>query len=99
MSTTRDDSGTMSAAEYRFVICGLGLTQGAAARLLGVSIRTSHSYANGGPTPKACAEVLRDKLGCRVTWAVKPHSTVLGSGTNKPLSNKPRAAGPRNEGD
>jgi hypothetical protein len=74
MTTTNDDRGPMSAAEYRFVICGLGLTQGAAAKLLGVSIRTSHAYANGRPIPKACAELLRDRLGYRGTWTVKPLS-------------------------
>jgi hypothetical protein len=52
----------MSAVEYRFTICGLGLTQGTAANFLGVSIRTSHGYANDRPIPKACAELLRDRL-------------------------------------
>jgi DNA-binding transcriptional regulator YiaG len=37
----------MTAREYRRILEQLRLTQAAAARLLGVSLRTSQNYANG----------------------------------------------------
>ncbi len=48
----------MTANQYRTALETLGLSQGAAARFLGVSIRTSWGYANGEPIPKAVAIAL-----------------------------------------
>jgi hypothetical protein len=49
----------MTANQYRAVIERLGLTQGKAAKWLGISIRASHGYANGDPVPIAIAKLLR----------------------------------------
>jgi hypothetical protein len=49
----------VTAAQYRNALDHLGLSQGKAAEWLGVSIRTSHGYANGSPIPKAVAMLLR----------------------------------------
>lgn len=49
----------MTAKQYRAAIETLGLSQGAAARFLGVSIRTSWGYANGEPIPEMAAKLLR----------------------------------------
>ena len=49
----------MTANQYRSVLDKLGLTQAGAAEFLGVSIRTSHGYANGEPIPDRYAKLLR----------------------------------------
>jgi hypothetical protein len=50
----------MTANQYRTALDKLGLSQGAAADFLGISIRTSHGYANGEtPIPEAIAKLLR----------------------------------------
>ena len=48
----------MTSAEYRDVLDLLGLTQAEMAELLGVSVRTAHGYANGGPIPEPVARFL-----------------------------------------
>ncbi len=48
----------MTPAQYRAAIAALGLTQAGAAEFLGVSLRTSHGYANGQPIPKAIGLLL-----------------------------------------
>ena len=48
----------MTPNQYRAALERLGLTQDSAAELLGVSLRTSHGYANGSPIPKATAKLL-----------------------------------------
>jgi DNA-binding transcriptional regulator YiaG len=48
----------MTAAQYRAAIETLGLSQGAAADFLGVSLRTSWRWANGAPIPVAVAKLL-----------------------------------------
>lgn len=49
----------MSLREFRKRVISLGLTQAGAAEFLGVSIRTSHGYANGVPIPEGYAKLLR----------------------------------------
>ena len=49
----------MTANQYRSALDKLGLTQAGAAEFLGVSIRTSHGYANGVPIPEGYAKLLR----------------------------------------
>ncbi len=49
----------MTQNQYRTVLERLGLTQDAAATFLGVSVRTSHGYANGSPIPEGTAKLLR----------------------------------------
>ena len=49
----------MTANQYRNALDKLGLTQAGAAEFLGVSIRTSHGYANGEPIPEGYAKLLR----------------------------------------
>lgn len=49
----------MTANQYRAALEALGLTQGAAAKFLGVSLKTAHNYANGGAIPEATAKLLR----------------------------------------
>lgn len=49
----------MTPNQYRTALERLGLTQQSAAALLGVSLRTSHEYANGGYIPVAVAKLLR----------------------------------------
>lgn len=50
---------SMTDKQYRNAIDKLGLTQAGAAEFLGVSIRTSHGYANGEPIPEGYAKLLR----------------------------------------
>ena len=52
-------AATMTANQYRSALDKLGLTQAGAAEFLGVSIRTSHGYANGVPIPEGYAKLLR----------------------------------------
>ncbi len=52
----------MTSTQYREAIARLGLSQGQAATFLGVSIRTSHGWANGDPIPKAVAMLLRTMI-------------------------------------
>jgi DNA-binding XRE family transcriptional regulator len=49
----------MNHNQYRTALERLGLTQDSAAEFLGVSLRTSHGYANGSPIPKPTAMLLR----------------------------------------
>jgi hypothetical protein len=49
----------MTAAQYRKALDQLALTQGAAAKWLGISIRSSNGYANGEPIPEPLAKLLR----------------------------------------
>lgn len=49
----------MTASQYRAALARLALTQGEAAIFLGISIRSSHGYANGEPIPEAIAKLLR----------------------------------------
>jgi hypothetical protein len=49
----------MTANQYRNAIERLGLSQGAAAEWLKISIRASHGYANGDPIPEPIAKLLR----------------------------------------
>jgi hypothetical protein len=49
----------MTPAQYRAALERLALSQGQAAKLLGVSLRTSHGYANGVPIPEGYAKLLR----------------------------------------
>jgi hypothetical protein len=49
----------MNQTQYRTALERLGLTQETAAEFLGVSLRTSHGYANGSSIPEATAKLLR----------------------------------------
>ena len=49
----------MTANHYRAALGELGLSQGAAADFLGISLRSSNGYANGAPIPEAIAKLLR----------------------------------------
>lgn len=50
----------MTPAQYRTALDKLGLTQGDAARLFGVSLRTAHGYAHGDTRiPEGFARLLR----------------------------------------
>lgn len=49
----------MTPAQYRAALDRLGLTQAEAAKALGISVRTSHGYANGWPIPKVVILALR----------------------------------------
>lgn len=62
MNLPREDrrgQHTMTAKQYRDAIKSLGLTQGEAAKWMGIGIRTSHGYANGELIPEAVAKLLR----------------------------------------
>lgn len=50
---------TMTPNQYRTALERLGLTQDSAAEFLGVSLRTSHGYANGAVIPETTAKLLR----------------------------------------
>ena len=50
--------GGMTSAEYRDVLDLLALTQAEMAKLLGVSIRTAHGYANGARIPEPVVRFL-----------------------------------------
>jgi len=49
----------MTSQQYRSALEHLGLTQADAAEFLGVSVRSSHGYANGAPVPVAIAKLLK----------------------------------------
>jgi hypothetical protein len=49
----------LTANQFRKALDDLGLTQGAAAEWLGISIRATHGYANGRPIPEPTAKLLR----------------------------------------
>jgi predicted GIY-YIG superfamily endonuclease len=55
----RIEQYTMTSEQYCKAIAKLDLNQSDAARFLGVSVRTSHGYANGSPIPEATAKLLR----------------------------------------
>ncbi len=48
----------MTPAQYRGALRRLGLSQVRAAAFLGISIRTSHGYANGARIPRALEKLL-----------------------------------------
>jgi DNA-binding XRE family transcriptional regulator len=52
-------AGRMTSHQYRNALDRLELTQESAAQFLGVSIRTSHTYANGGAIPESVAIALK----------------------------------------
>jgi hypothetical protein len=52
----------VSPTQYRRAIEALGLTQESAAQFLGISIRTSHGYANGGTIPVVTAKLFRHMI-------------------------------------
>lgn len=49
----------MTANQYRAALSRLGLSQAGAAEFLGISIRSSHGYANNEPIPEPIAKLLR----------------------------------------
>lgn len=49
----------MTANQYRAALSRLGLSQAGAAEFLGISIRSSHGYANDEPIPEPIAKLLR----------------------------------------
>lgn len=49
----------MTSNQYRAALDALGLTQGGAAKFLGISLKTAHNYANGGAIPEPAAKLLR----------------------------------------
>jgi hypothetical protein len=53
------EANGMNQNQYRTALERLGLTQDSAAEFLGVSLRTSHGYANGSPIPEGTAKLLR----------------------------------------
>ena len=57
----------MTANQFNAALAALDLTQAEAAKFLGISIRTSHGYANGNPIPEGYAKLLRlmVKLGLK----------------------------------
>ena len=57
----------MTKSQYRAALAELGLTQEQAAALLGISIRSSHGYANGAPIPEPTAKLLRLVIRCGLT--------------------------------
>jgi len=59
----------MDAREFSDILAIQSWTQGTAARILGVSIRTVNAWANGRtPIPHSVAKVLRAVNHGRVTW-------------------------------
>jgi hypothetical protein len=63
----------VTADQYRTAIGRLGLTQAQTAAFMGISIRTSHGYANGETIPRV-VELL---LTLMLRWDIKP-SELLG---------------------
>lgn len=57
----------MTSPQYRAALAKLGMTQQEAADFLGVSIRTSHSYANDAMIPEAVAKLLRLMIKLNLT--------------------------------
>lgn len=57
----------MTSSQYRMALHRLGLSQAGAAEFLGISIRSSHGYANDEPIPEPIAKLLRlmVKLGLK----------------------------------
>jgi hypothetical protein len=52
--------GPMTADQFRAAIANLGLSQVSAAKFLGISVRTSHSYASPkGRIPEPVAKLLQ----------------------------------------
>lgn len=49
----------MTPTQFRAALDRLSLTQGEAATLLGVSLRTTHGYANGEPIPRSISLCLQ----------------------------------------
>lgn len=61
--------GVMTSTQFRAALAELNLTQAEAARFLGISLRTSHSYANGYSIPPSTAMLLR----LMKKHGIKPH--------------------------
>jgi hypothetical protein len=57
----------MDAAQFRWVLDILRLSQAEAASYLGVSLRTANGYANGAPIPNTVAILLKLLAGGAVT--------------------------------
>lgn len=57
----------MTATQYKAAIAKLGLSQTAAAEFLGISLRTSHGYANGKPIPQPIVMLLLVLMQNRMT--------------------------------
>ncbi len=53
----------MTANQYRATLAALGLTQAGVAQHLGISVRTSHGYANGTPIPTV-VQIALASLAC-----------------------------------
>jgi len=53
---------TMTAEQYRAALVRLAMDQGEAAAFLGVTVRTSHGYANGQPIPRSVELALQMML-------------------------------------
>lgn len=66
-SPPRQMKKPMSKTQYRATTERLGLSQAAAAKLLGVSLRTSHGYANGEPIPDMVSTLLRLLAAGKIT--------------------------------
>jgi hypothetical protein len=66
---------TMSDKQYRDAIKVLGLTQDGSAEFLGVSLRTSHGYANGQPVPDHVAKLLR----LMIRLEIRPDDPAFGA--------------------
>ena len=49
----------MTAKQYRAMLDYFDLSQAEMAEFLGVSVRTSHGYANGSPIPAATVRLLK----------------------------------------
>lgn len=56
----------MTRNQYRAALAALGLSQAGAAEFLGISIRSSHGYANGEPIPEPTAKLLRLMLRLKI---------------------------------
>lgn len=56
----------MTGKQYKRLIATLGMDQGQAATFLGVSLRTSASYAAGQPIPEGVAKLLRLMVGLKI---------------------------------
>jgi hypothetical protein len=58
----------VTSSEYRNAISRLGLTQAQAAAFMGISLRTSHGYANG----ETISRVVELLLKAMLRWDIKP---------------------------
>jgi len=58
---------TMTKFEFRRALEQLDLTQGTAAQFLGVSIRSTHGWANGDKIPIPVQKLLRVLVNAKIT--------------------------------